>query len=313
MKETLGTLVRLSGVDRLVRFARARRKVTVVVYHNPKPEILREHLAYYARRYSFTTLDAVADALETGRWDALPAYPLVVTLDDGHRGNLALEAVFREYGVRPTIYLCSQVVGTARPFWWQTAAADELGAAALKTLPDEERRRRLARAGDDPDRDAAGPLQAMSWEEARHLGAVADYGGHTRTHPILIRCDDARAREEIALCRGELEEALARPCAHFAYPNGDYGEREVALLRQAGYRTGRSIEAGWNGPDADPFRLKAFPIVDDISVGWLAAQLTGIPARLRALKASMKGGLAEPTGYPSPTPGRTANAYGVQK
>lgn len=305
MKKAIAGAVRGSGFGALLRYLNARRRVTIVVYHDPEPEVLRSHLAWYAERYSFTTLDAVADALETGRFDALPPYPLVVTLDDGHRNNTKLAPLFREFGVRPTIYLCSRIVGTTRPYWWKTAAADRIGAEALKRLPDPERRRRMAEAGDDPDRETdAERRQAMGWDEIRRMAEVADFGAHTRTHPILLRCDDRTCAEEIALCRRELEEATGGPCRHFAFPNGDFGEREIAEIRRAGYRTARTIEPGWNGPDADPLRLKAFPVSDDVDVGWLAVQLTGIPALLRGLKVRRGGS-------PAPADKGTASPVGA--
>ncbi|WP_042444256.1 polysaccharide deacetylase family protein [Azospirillum sp. B510] len=280
MKNTIATLVRWSGFGALQRFLKARHAVTIVVYHDPTPEVLREHLRWYAKHYSFTTLDAVAGAMETGRWDRLPAYPLVITLDDGHRNNTALAALFREFDLRPTIYLCSGIVGTARPYWWKTAAADSIGVERLKRVPDPERRRLLAEAGDDPDRDGA-DRQAMTWDEIARMTDVADYGAHTRTHPILLRCDDRDCADEITLCRTELEDRLGQPCRHFAFPNGDFSDREVEEIRRAGYRTARSIDPGWNDAATDPLRLKAFPVSDDVTVDWLSVQLTGIPAWLR--------------------------------
>lgn len=288
MKQAIAGMVRWTGLGALMRFGFARRKATIVVYHDPEPELLREHLAWFAERYNFTTMDAVADAMETGRWNALPPYPLVITFDDGHRANTKLEPLFREFGVRPTIFLCSQIVGTARPYWWKTAAAERIGVETLKLVPDAERRQRLADFGDDPDRDGA-ERQAMTWDEVHRMGEVADYGGHTRHHPILLRCDDRQAAEEIELCKTELEASVGKPCHHFAFPNGDFGERELAAIRRAGYRTARSIDPGWNGPGSDPLQLKAFPLSDDASVAWLSVQMTGIPAKLRTLKASGRG------------------------
>lgn len=281
MKHALiGALVKYSGIGTLQRFVCARRRATIVIYHDPKPEILDSHLAWYARRYNFITLDQLADALESGHWKHLPDYPMVVTIDDGHRGNSHLASTLRRHGVRPMIYLCSQIVGTNRPYWWRTNAAIQLDPEALKQLPDEERRGKLAAAGDDPDMNGE-VRQAMSWEEVSHLGSVTDYGAHTRSHPILPNCDDHRCEDEIALCKQELEAELGKPCTHFAFPNGDYGPREIEVLRRAGYRTARSIDPGWNGPNVDPMQLKAIPVSDDTPVGWLAVQMTGLPAWLR--------------------------------
>jgi peptidoglycan/xylan/chitin deacetylase (PgdA/CDA1 family) len=283
MKQAIAGMVRWTGIGALMRFGLARRNATIVVYHDPKPDVLREHLAWFAERYHFTTIDALADAIETGRWDALPPYPLIITFDDGHRANAMLEPLFREFGVRPTIFLCSRIVGTARPYWWKTAAAERIGVELLKLVPDAERRQRLADFGDDPDRDGI-ERQAMTWDEVQGMSDIVDYGGHTRHHPILPRCDNQQVAEEIELCKTELEGALGKPCQHFAFPNGDFTERELAAIRHAGYRTARSINPGWNGPCSDPLQLKAFPVSDDASVAWLSVQLTGIPAKLRALK-----------------------------
>jgi len=284
MKQALAAgIVRWTGFGALQRFLFARRGVSIVVYHDPDPDILRQHLAWYAKRYSFTTLDAVANAMETGRWGDFPPYPLVVTFDDGHKNNAKLEPLFREFGVRPTIYLCSRIVGTTRPYWWKTAAADRIGVETLKRVSDPERRRRLAEAGNDPDREA-GSRQSLTWDEVHRMAQTCDYGAHTRTHPILLQCDDRRCTEEIALCKTELEAATGQPCGHFAFPNGDFSEREVDAIRRAGYRTARTIDPGWNGPKTDPLRLKAVPITDDASVEWMSVQVTGIPAWLRKLK-----------------------------
>lgn len=287
MRLWAGHLAGALGLPWLVRHLMARRRVTIVVYHDPDPDVLARHLEWMASRYTFVTLDMVAEAIEGRAWGLLPRYPLVVTIDDGHRNNARLAATFHAFGVRPTIFLCSAIVGTSRPYWWKTAAADRLGAEALKQVPDPDRRRLLAQAGDDPDRPAH-ERQALTWAEVRALTEVADLGAHTRTHPILTRCDDASARTEIASCRDEIEALLHKPCSHFAYPNGDAGEREERLVRQAGYRTARSIEPGWNGPDADPVRLKAMPVSDDAPVSWLAVQVTGLPALFRTARSEIK-------------------------
>jgi peptidoglycan/xylan/chitin deacetylase (PgdA/CDA1 family) len=287
-------LVRWSGLAAALRHVNARR-VTIVVYHDPTPETLRAHLAHLARRYTFVTLDEVAAAMAgPGPWRSLPARPLVVTIDDGHRGNLRLIPVFREFAVRPTIYLCSAIVGTGQPFWWMTAAARQLGVETLKRLPDDERRHRLATAaGAAGDTGAsgdagAGNRQALTWDEVRRLGDVADFGAHTRHHPILPRCDDLTAHDEIAICRAELTGILGRPPRHFAYPNGDYGPRECDEIRHAGYTTARTIDPGWNEPGTDPLRLKCFPISDDADVEWLDVQMTGLPGWSRWVRMGLQ-------------------------
>jgi peptidoglycan/xylan/chitin deacetylase (PgdA/CDA1 family) len=216
----------------------------------------------------------LCDALENDSWHDLPDYPLIITIDDGHAGNARLEEVIRAFGVRPMIYLCSRIVGTGRPFWWKTAAAISFGVEELKRVPDAARIAALQRSG--ALAETSEPCQALSWTQVEGLTAIADFGGHTRNHPILPRCDDATSAEEIIGCKADIEAVLGKSCRHFAYPNGDYSEREIGTVRRAGYRSARTIEVGWNGPDADPYRLKVIPIYDCASTDWLRVQMTGV-------------------------------------
>lgn len=92
---------------------------------------------------------------------------------------------------------------------------------------------------------ACGAPTAPRWmldrQELRRLAdrPGVEIGAHTRHHPILASCSAAEAAEEIAGSRRDLEHLLGRPVPLFAYPNGhagrDFGEREVQLVRAAGY------------------------------------------------------------------------------
>ena len=86
------------------------------------------------------------------------------------------------------------------------------------------------------------------------------------------------ARDEM-----KLENLLNRPVLHFAFPNGNYGEREIAMIKAAGYETARTGDVGWNGALADSYRLKILEIADNATIWWLHAQLTGAPTLLENL------------------------------
>jgi glycosyltransferase involved in cell wall biosynthesis/peptidoglycan/xylan/chitin deacetylase (PgdA/CDA1 family) len=256
---------RLGAVPVVARRASGRGQAGVIVYHDPTPAALEEQLDALSRRHAFVTYDAVVEALRSGDWGEIPPRALAVTIDDGHRGNARLADVFEAYGVVPTLFLCSQIVGTERPFWW---TADGVDRRSLKLVANDERLRALEAAGEE-----TGARQALSLEELRALAGRASFGAHTRSHPILPMCTDEEAEYEITASKAEIEALTGEPCLHFAFPNGDYGPRELELVRRAGYLSARTIEPGWVERATDPYRLTIVPMPDTASASRAVSQV----------------------------------------
>jgi peptidoglycan/xylan/chitin deacetylase (PgdA/CDA1 family) len=98
----------------------------------------------------------------------------------------------------------------------------------------------------------------LSWDEIRELDGAGTlrFEAHSVTHPNLILLDDEAAEREISRSKIDLEERLGRPVEAFCYPAGLYGERERALVAEAGFRVAVSCEPGINVPGGDPFTLR---------------------------------------------------------
>lgn len=292
LKGTLAAAIRWSPLPALVRTFWARRRVSILFYHDPDPAVLARHLEYLSRRYRFVSLRQAVDAVERGDLSALAPRPLVITFDDGHRGTFDLLALFQRFDVTPTIYLCSRIVGTGRHFWFTEAragVADDV--RDLKRLPEAQRRHELVRRlGFDRDREYPPETrQALSREEIELMREVVDFEAHTRYHPVLPTCSERDCEDEIVGARSDMATLLGEECAHFSYPNGDYGEREREVVRAAGYRSARSIDIGWNGRRADLLALRVLGTPDDASVARLAADLSGFGFLLRLRGGSARG------------------------
>lgn len=275
-KEILARCLLWSGIVGAIRLLLWRDRVLIVVYHDPKPEVVHLHLTYLRKIAEPISLSDL-DRPSRGR----PR--VVVTIDDGHIGNRDLLDVFAAHRIRPTIFLCSCIVGTRRQFWWRHSNAVAQRAQQLKRLGNAERLSKLAELGFRQDAESETPA-ALSNQDIERMKAAVDFQSHGRFHPILTRCEDKECETEIAQSRQEIAQLVSRDCLHFAYPNGDYGEREIAVLRSAGYRTARTLDVGWNDADTDPFRLKAVAVSDDASPAWFAAQVSLIPACFRHLR-----------------------------
>ena len=89
-----------------------------------------------------------------------------------------------------------------------------------------------------------------------------EIGGHTVNHPILAVLDERQARAEILGGKRRLEEITGAPVTLFAYPNGqpgrDYGPRDVALVREAGFAAAVSTAAGVADCGSDLLQLPRF-------------------------------------------------------
>jgi peptidoglycan/xylan/chitin deacetylase (PgdA/CDA1 family) len=284
LRELSALALHWSGIPFLVRHAIARRRATIVVYHDPTPETLDRHLRYLAKRYSFIALDRLVEAIHN-RDSTLPPRSLVVTFDDGHEGNHRLRPIFEKYGIRPTIYLVSRVVATRRRFWFRHVG--EARSHDLMPHPNRERLEILReRYGFTPTTEySEDDPQALSAAQLAELADCVEFGSHSSFHPSLVTCSDEECEAELRESKRDVEKMLGRECRHFAYPNGDYSEREIRLAREVGYCSARTVDVGWNGVHTDPYRLRVTGVTDDASVHLLAAQLSGVTMYLRYLRA----------------------------
>lgn len=267
-KEAFAVGVCVSGLPFLVRHTYARKKVGIVLYHDPDPERLERHLRYLVRRYTLITLDDLVRAVQSGDWSTLPRRALVITLDDGHASNVQLGPIFAAYSVRPTIYLCAQPITDSGRFWFRTPGLDP---EPLKLLGNCLRLSILASS----ETQDVGERQALVAADLPAMRQWADFGSHTLTHPILPMCTDDDSKREVVASKAAVEKLVAAPCRHFSYPNGDYTRREVSYVAEVGYDSARTAEIGWNGPSTDRFHLKIISVGDHASSRMLAAHLGG--------------------------------------
>jgi peptidoglycan/xylan/chitin deacetylase (PgdA/CDA1 family) len=201
------------------------RGVRILGYHgisnrrhvlNVRPDRFRAQLeAVLESDARVIRLEEALDLLERpvdGRYVA-------VTFDDAYADNGEIAApILRELGIPATIFVPTRIVDGAGSYTWF--------------------------------RD---PPRALTWDELRALvtEGLIDAQAHTRTHAWLPRLDDARARDEIFGARADIEQRLGYAPTTLAYPAGHYTAREVALVREAGYRAAVTSDPGAN-PGAQP-------------------------------------------------------------
>ena len=165
-----------------------------------------------------------------------------ITFDDGYRNNLenALP-VLKSNGFTGTCYAVSRALGGTNS--WDSA----LG------VP---------------------PKQLMGREEFRAwLDGGMEVGAHSRDHIDLLRCPTDAARDQIAGCRYDLENALGTEVRHFCYPYGRYKAEHEQLAEAAGYHTATTVQRGRARAGDSLFALPRVLIAQSTNLGHLLLKL----------------------------------------
>lgn len=241
---------------------------------------------------------------------------LALTFDDGYHDNYTDGfAIARELHIPITVFLVPPYIEDGRPLDWlageyghlvpytQVNEATIEGYTYVLNNPSE--RRKLAQAIDDRARYPASIAsrkefltsvrQALAvpsavtegekrdvpvtWSEVQEMerSEWISFGAHTMHHPMLTCLTDSLEVDyEVCECRTELEKKLGHPVRTFAYPYGDFGERELQAVRAAKYAWAVTTIHGVNTPQTDPHLL--YRIVVGEHQHWLvvAAKASGV-------------------------------------
>lgn len=273
-------MLRLTCIPFFLRQVVQRNKVTILCYHDPDPAILEKHLGFLTTHYNIISLKQFVDALDGTQTNfQLAPKSLIITIDDGHRGNFKLKELIQKWEIPVTIFICSSIVGTRRRFWWQHRVGSETALdpsliRRCQQLSDAERLRLLAEFGFAETKEYA-DFQALTVDEIDQLRQFVDFQSHSRLHPILPTCSAERARDEITQSRNELEDKFGFNIYAFAYPNGNYSDREMRLAKSAGYKCALTINGRFNGPQTNPFELGRTGIFDRADINELVVKASG--------------------------------------
>lgn len=297
-------LATASGLDRLWRRLRGGRPL-VVMYHGVapdspapgkfvSPEALRAQLDGLERHFRVVPLSEIGAFVE-GR-GTLPRHAAAITFDDAYANLLdhALPELARR-GLPATVFASSVGLPRGEGLYWFDEADLRLRARPdgpalreeLKGMTRERRERTLAslRETSTLAPEAEAPYRVMGPEGLRRVASMGfEVGGHTASHVLLSREDEAVQREEIVSNFAGIREATGIPPTQFAYPNGkrsDFTEATVRILREAGCRLAVTTEEGFPGRGSDPFRIPR------ISAGFLGHYGTGDSLRALPLRVDL--------------------------
>lgn len=291
-------VMRFSGLPFICRELLQRRRVTILCYHEPQHESAARHFTRLKSLYNIISLREYVEWRSDPKCKRLPPKALILTLDDGHRSNTELRSLLYDLNVPVTIFVCTAIIGTRRHYWWKEVTDPRL-AQELKRVSNEVRLARLKEEAGFAETTEFKEPQALTFAETKALATLADIQSHTRFHPVLPRCTAERASNEIIGSKIELERVLSASVYAIAYPNGDYGAREVRLARGAGYRCGLGLRGGYNSDSTDMFGLRRIAMVDTAGLNEVVVRTSGLWSMLERLTWSRRGSGAHAPNIPA--------------
>lgn len=280
----------------------SRGRLSILIFHRvhaqpdplfpDEPDAVRfdRLLSWVGSVFTVVPLDHAVAALGSG---TLPPRALAITFDDGYADNYEVALpLLKKHGMTATFFVAAGFLDGGR-MWNDTVievvrrvASDELDLRSIRLGRHDIRTACERRAAIDrllpqikylPPRERALMVAAvaahgpgslpddlmMSTAQLRALRASGmTIGGHTRTHPILLRLGESDAYDEIAGGKADLERVLGEPVTLFAYPNGkpgrDYSAIHARMVERAGFAAAVSTSAGVARGGADLFQLPRF-------------------------------------------------------
>jgi peptidoglycan/xylan/chitin deacetylase (PgdA/CDA1 family) len=270
-------------------------------------EIFEEQMQFLRRRYRVISLDELCEEMERPTRNG---HAVAVTFDDGYRDLFTYALpVLQKCQIPATIFLPVVSIETGQVPWYDrifltvrvfpeddleitldrprrfrlVSRAARLQAATeiiqyLRTLPDWRRRehcQNLEKRVILPSEELRDRM--LTWDQIRAMcRAGVSFGSHTMTHPVVSQLTEAQLESELAESKRLLEQRIASPIRHFAFPFGqprDCGKAALPVLARLGYRSAATTVEGTNAPGDDLYALRRTQVGNERSISLYAFKL----------------------------------------
>lgn len=190
--------------------------VPILIYHYTPADFENQLDTLTAKGYTTITMGNLSDHLRFGR--PLPVKPIVLTFDDGFSNQMQAFTALERHNMKATYY----IITSGETSKWCIGAA--------------RRYDQTPGCGD----------AYMNWDEISQLdkSGLIEIGAHTVDHLSLPSLTPSQQLFQIQQAKRTLEEKLGHPVNHFAYPYGAFSPTTAEMVRNSGYLTAVTTEAG---------------------------------------------------------------------
>jgi poly-beta-1,6-N-acetyl-D-glucosamine N-deacetylase len=221
-----------------------------------------------------------------------PKGAVVLTVDDGWQSNKSnIVDVAVKHQIPVTIFVATEPVEHG-VYWWSVInEAHKKGMTPmrvdqLKKVPNQKRLSFV----NNLSRKLILKREALTVKQVQQIAASPwiTIGAHTSSHPILNNCSEEQVYFEAQESREKLQNWTGRSVNYFAYPNGDYSEREVKIISEVGYKLAFSVRTEYLTENImhQKYELPRFEVIEDAPFAETICRMTGVwePSIARARK-----------------------------
>ncbi|PRX39838.1 polysaccharide deacetylase family protein [Salegentibacter salegens] len=274
-------LIALGFPKKIKRKALRGDFILSIYFHNPD-KWLFEFCVKWLRenRFSFLSEDDIIAI--ANKEIPFPKGGVLLTVDDGWESNEEnVIAVAKKQKVPVTIFVTTGAIESGNYWWPYVTKAREHKMSfptveELKKIPNIEREQvlKIIKRKISIEKQALDLGQLKKASKSKYIKISA----HTANHPILVNCEDEEAFQEIKKSKLQIEEWLKIPVNSFAYPNGDYSNREIEYLKQLNFSSAYTTEPVYLTKERFQkiYQLPRFCVFEDISKAEAICRMTGV-------------------------------------
>ncbi|WP_296313622.1 polysaccharide deacetylase family protein [Winogradskyella sp. UBA3174] len=226
-------LIVLGFVRRQNKRVHSKNLITPIYFHNPSKELFEKCINWLIKNdYYFISTDDLYNVLKNKK--VIKNGAVCITVDDGWKDNIEnIMPIVTKLQIPLTIFIATEPVKNGA-FWWSYIKENNknnhknISVQASKNLPNIKRKQLVQKL----KKNIELPREAMTKEDVIRISKFESVtiGNHTVNHPITNRCEIDELNYEITEGSSELKNWIVDEVAFFAYPNGDFDEREAPFL-----------------------------------------------------------------------------------
>lgn len=218
-------------------------------------ENYRQFIEYYlAHGYQFVSPEDVVRGLDPS------GKHILITFDDGYLNNQRLLPIMREYKVPALFFISSNFIKYQKSFWWDIVYRERKKRGVSEKKIGQENKLLQTMTHDAiehylketfgkktllPVSDLDRPFSPQELKDFSREKYVF-LGNHTKDHAILTCYDAEEMRSQIVDTQNDIYEMTGKYPLAFSYPNGNYSDAIVQMIKEMRFKLGITCDFGKN-------------------------------------------------------------------